>query len=247
MKVALCIPTLNAFDNLIVCINSARSGSLVPDRIFVWDNSGGRLAQYLDIRYPDFDLTNTLIVSSHTNMGCSKTWNTMIAALPDYLCIVSNDDIIFHIDTIQKLAEEAEQNPNHIVYCAGGIPSPNAFSLFATDARRMEIVGWFDEFFKYPYCEDGDMYRRIRLMGDDLVRVEGCGADHAGSQTLENYNNDERSQHHIRFQRNTEYFRLKWNVKDHNDLLGEGYTMQFNNDPIQQTLVESYIIAKYGH
>ena len=244
----LCIPTLNRFDALEVCIKSAQEGTVKPIAVVVMDNSAGKLQLYLEDN--NIRLENTLIIRSPYNLGCSAAWNYMLkdvsSQLPDAYCVVSNDDITFHEDTLEKFSNAIDANPNELFYCAGGIASPNAFSLFVTRYDKLETtVGLFDQFFRYPYCEDGDMAIRVWQYGKDLFKVEGCNADHIGSATLAAFEPEELERHHIRFQRNAEYFYLKWGI-DHNSI-HKSWKDAKAFEHLPEELVQNYIVGKYGH
>jgi GT2 family glycosyltransferase len=248
----LTIPTYKKFDLCVQAIESALAGELPPSHILIIDNSGdGSFLHYCDQNGIKLS-TDVTVLESNINLGCARAWN--LALKNCYLndasqfVIVANDDIVFHPDTIRLFDEYIKSDPNRIIYCAGGIAAPNAFSLFATRFDRLELtVGLFDEMFKYPYCEDGDMARRIMLYGDELARVPDATVDHVGSATIAAYDEAEMWQHHARFKRNAIYFSTKWGIPDHNDIYSQdGYKIPFNGDEDEEKMLLAYIRAEYG-
>ena len=245
----LVTPTYNRFQECIELIKSADQQSIKPTQIIVLDNSGeGRFSEYLKQQETITDIPIDVIVSN-INLGCARGWNLLLQVAyecnPEEWVLVANDDIKLHPEAIEYFLKEVGKHKDPI-YCAGGIASPNAFSLFVTRYDILkDSVGLFDEMFLYPYCEDGDMYVRLKLAGFDLVRVSGVSADHIGSATLKAYSEVETELHHIRFKRNAEYFMLKWGI-DHNSIHhGKPYAEPFNGEN-GRLLTHSYIKNMYG-
>jgi len=241
----------------VEAIKSAQNGELKPEHILIIDNSGdGSFLHYCDQH--GITLTpDVTVLESNINLGCARAWNLALKNCylndPTQHVIVANDDIIFYPDTIRLFDEYIKANPDWILYCAGGIAAPNAFSLFATRYDRLEeTVGLFDEMFRYPYCEDGDMARRIWIyygciLGKELARVPNASVDHVGSATIKAYDDTEMHQHHFRFKRNALYFSQKWGIPDHNNIYSlDGFKIPFNGDEDDEAMLLSYIRHEYG-
>lgn len=250
MCILVC-PTYNRFADCVTMIQSAYSGTVQPTHTIIYDNSVGGFIQYL--RQNTIELPAEIqIIIPPSNFGCARSWNHMIKTAygrsQEEHVLVSNDDITFENKTVALFEQAILDNPNEVVYVCGGIDSPNAFSLYATRLDKLEsTVGLFDEFFLYPYCEDGDMARRLMLAGLKLFRVEGASADHIGSATIKAYDYDETMKHHVRFSRNAEYFNMKWGLTDHNYWMSqEGFIKPFDGDIQYKEIVLSTIKNMYG-
>lgn len=244
--------TYKKFDMCVEMIKSAQNGTHKPEQILIWDNSGGGFIDYVRSQDIEPNLKGVAVINNPVNEGCAKPWNKMLELFyngyPDeWVCIV-NDDIIFYEDALELLQEAInKRTDNDVIFVAGGIASPNAFSLFCT---RFDIlkdkVGLFDEFYKYPYCEDGKMYLDLKRAGLDLTRVEGVSATHAGSATLAAYNEQEQLLHHAWFDRNAEYFYLQNGIYHMQIHEGNHWPEEFKGDPMYKEQVQRYIIGKYG-
>lgn len=240
----LCIPTLNRFRELHSCIKSAYEGTVVPEGVIIFDNSAGRL----DLDESIKDLCT--VYRSPTNLGCAISWNFMLDVVekeyPNSHALISNDDIEFKEDTIELFQKAIDDNPKEIMYATGGIQEINAFSLFATTYDKLlQTVDFFDEFFVYPYCEDTDMAVRVWKAGHDIYKIKGCTANHVGSATLKAYDEIETRQHHIRFQRNAEYFQAKWGIS-HTEA-HDRWMEAVEADNQSLNVIKRYIVQKYGY
>lgn len=258
MEIILCIPTLKNFQGLIDCIHSAKSGSVRPDQILILDNSMGALSTYIEennIPTTDSDVT---VLLARYNLGCAQGWNAMMEIvmklLPDAYCLISNDDIIFHHDTIELFSRAIEDNPDEIIYCSGGVKAANAFSLFACNPKKLaDTVGWFDENIWPAYYEDGSMYYCLKMAGYDLYRIPNCNVDHYGSKTLELMTEEEKRHHHRSFQRNTEYMLLKHGSRLEESPEYPKFKYLFDSDGTQEDLEQKkksaldYLRSKYGY
>lgn len=248
----LVTPTYNRFDECIHMIESAYAGTVTPSAVIIVDNSNGKFLAHLrqhKVRVSEH--TDLRVYVAPTNYGCSRAWNYGIRSAysidPTQHVIVSNDDITFHKDTLELFERAIVENPNELIYVCGGIEAPNAFSLFATRLDKMEnTIGMFDEFFLYPYAEDGDYARRMMLAGLKLYRIPNAKADHIGSATIQAYGEDEMLHHHIRFQRNTMYFEMKWGCDHNNWMSQEGFKAPFDNDPQLEEIVKATVRNVYG-
>lgn len=237
-------------------IQSAEQGTVKPEGVMVIDNSTHYgFQRYLQERQkedPTLECSIPIaIMNSPVNLGCARAWNaglkTVYENSPNSYVLVANDDITFLPDCIELFDRATKERPNSIIFCAGGMDAPNAFSLFCTRYDILnDSVGLFDEMFLYPYCEDGDMARRLMFYGQELDRVEGATAMHIGSATLKAFTEQEQEDHHVRFKRNAEYFKLKWGI-DHNNIYSkEGYTLPFDGSEAEEIMATSYMKYAYG-
>ena len=260
MEIVLASNTFKRFSECVQMVKSALASDRPPDHVLICDNSGGMFVRYLEDNDIDpRNLGNMQIIIAPENLGCAREWNlffkVVVNSLPDAYVLVSNDDIQFHADTIALFEKAAENKTDtDIVWVCGGMDSPNAFSLFMVHPKTLaEKIGLFDENFKYPYVEDSDMYRRIRINGYDLTRIPYCTVDHIGSATLKAYTEEETRLHHAYHSRNMEWFILKWGVEDHSkiepfyDGIQNGYLVPFNGDNDDRLLAESYLRSRYGY
>jgi len=213
-------PTYKKFDLCVKMIESANMGSVVPDAFIILDNGAGGFNTYCQSEGITFGDDVAVIVPDE-NIGVARAWNFLINTVqdnvPEALCIVVNDDILFANDTIELLVKAAlndfmNNDAYALCYCAGGIAAPNAFSLFMVHpATFKEAVGLFDTSLQGAYFEDNDMAWRMTLKGYELTRVPNCSADHGeGSATLKAYSPEETAKHHHTFRRNAHYYQLKW-------------------------------------
>lgn len=165
MKIGLVIPVLNNFDQAVDMIYSCKSKHTVKFYI---------QPQY---RY---------------QVPLAKAWNNGIKnAITDGcdVIIVSNDDVIFHETTIDRLAEETLKLPHNGVMAfpvdifdtlsdpsqilwdddVTGVGVENkedqSFACFAIKPDFFDLCGTFDENFDPAWWEDTDMKYRIKLLG----------------------------------------------------------------------------------
>jgi GT2 family glycosyltransferase len=240
---AVCTPTLRKFDLCIQMIDSALAGTKQPDVIYVLDNSAGKFLDYVHEHMLILPDQVRVIVAEH-NEGCEPGWNILMRIamqqFEDIHTLIVNDDIQFYPDTIEKLYDARYQG---LIVCAGGLEAPNAFSCFLTDPRVLfGTVGPFQENFYPAYYGDNDMHYRMKLMGYDLYRAEGCNARHGeGSATLNTFTPEERRIHDVQFQRNTDMYVRMWG-----GLPGkERYRVMFNGEDIMKHAMELYQKYKF--
>lgn len=242
--VVVVCPTFKKFDLCIGMIASAKAGNVAPDAFIILDNSAGGFNVYCQEQGVSLG-DNVVVVTTSENLGVACGWNYLLeqvrARIPYALCIVTNDDISFYEDTIEKLVcaavnDAIDNDCYNLIYCCGAIEAPNAFSLFLTHPQTLfDAIGRFDSSISPAYHEDGDMHYRMKLAGYDLTRVEDCNADHGtGSATLKSFDADETTKHHRQFRRNQEYYERKWG-----GLPGkETYLFPFNNEDIMQHMLD---------
>lgn len=228
MSIVLGIPTLNRFDWLEKCIASAMAGTVVPDRIVVVDNSCGKCPCI------GSDVDHPLLVNesvNHTtlacgveyivpayNLGVAASWNRIAQACnPSDRLIISNDDILFAPDTIERLLAKAESQP-----AAGTISAIDGqkFSLFYLNRRAYEAVGPFDEAFYPGYFEDNDYVQRMAMANYQAISAVSS-VTHGGSQTRAAMDAQALARSHDQFRKNAVYFLAKWGNPPHEGALYE--------------------------
>lgn len=213
--IRLCIPSLNRFDLLQCCIGSALEGTVVPDDIYVIDNSKGAYPERWDKPYGG----RVMVHYAPENYGVAKSWNMLagIAFAHRAQCILSNDDIVFAPDTIERLLTVAESTPRAgIVSAIEG----QRFSLFWLNPIAYQEVGRFDEQFRMAYFEDNDYAYRLKLAGWDLA-VAPSAVEHFGSATLAAMTPELLTQKHAAYAHNESYYIRKWGGLPHHERFTE--------------------------
>lgn len=247
MKVYLCSPTYRRFDLWVRMVRSALAGTRQPDMIVVLDNSGTTaLTEYLKENAPDvYELSNLHILNAPENLGVAGGWNALLHHVmqqdPEAWALVVNDDIELLPDTIENFGKVHTTDP---IAVGDGIHAVNAFSMYFTNPRKLfNTVGPFDQTIWPAYYEDGDMHWRMKLQGYDLYRVPNCGATHneGGSATIKSYNEEERRRHDHQFNRNTQYYLLKWGGMPGT----EQYIVPFNGGNVMELMKRLY--AGFGY
>ena len=201
--ISLCIPTLNRFDLLARCVASARSGTVAPDRVLVIDNSGGQC--------PAIDGAD--IVLGRQPQSVAKAWNDAARTIGGDYLILSNDDIRFAPDTIERLIAVDRLNPRAgIVSAIEG----QRFSLFLLRWTCYVDVGPFDEAFEGAYFEDNDYHHRLLLMGwESPVAISAVG--HVGSATVKAMDGRQLAEKHQTYAANEAYYLKKWGNLPHDE------------------------------
>ena len=202
----LCCPTLKRYDLCLNMLRSAYEGTNTPDRYIIVDNGGAFSSVLEEAELPiDIDL-----IVPDTNIGVASSWNVFLSCMfPDDVCLIVNDDVAFHEDTIKKLYNAYLDNPNELIYVTEN-SGLNAFSCFLITPKAVNIVGYFDEQFFPAYFEDGDYAYRLRLTGHDLIRVPCTIREHTGSATIKAYSSQEMQKHHEQFRANEVRYIRKW-------------------------------------
>ena len=212
------IPSLNQFDALRACIDSALSGTVAPDRVYVVDNSGGVYPPRWQDRYEG----RVLAYQASHNCGVARSWNVLCgAASGDGATgiILSNDDITFAPDTIARLLEVAEANERAATVST---IEGQRFSLLWLRLAAWQAIGPFDEQFWPAYFEDKDYDHRLLLAGWEHPIAPSAVA-HRGSATLKAYNEAQQTEHHRQFRRNMARFVRKWGNVPEGALWDEPY------------------------
>jgi len=219
MDFVLFTPTLNRFDDCNNLIRSALEGTKPPISIEILDNSGGLFLS-------DHDVNITI---AEENLGVARSFNYGLTLamfeFPGAMLIISNDDLVLYPDTLAELERGIEENPDELIYCTGGL-GLNAFSLFACNPTKLVNEVGFFEIAYFSYMEDNDLVHRIKLLGKDLCKVQGCEvAHHVGSATIAAYTAEQMSRFNVmRANGEMEYIK-KWGVLPHSEI----YTTPYNS------------------
>lgn len=212
MTIRLCIPSLNRFDLLTQCIESALSGTVAPDKVYVIDNSAGGYPDRWDIPYHG----RVMVHYAPENYGVAKSWNLLAGGAfgNGAQCILSNDDIVFAPDTIAELLRVATATPRAgIVSAIEG----QRFSLFWLNHATWKDVGPFDEAFQMAYFEDNDYAWRLMLRGWELA-IAPSAVSHVGSATLAKLSPAQMTAKHAAYAHNESYFQKKWGGPPHAEI-----------------------------
>lgn len=213
MNVILGIPSLNRLDLLINCIDSALAGSVLPDEIYVIDNSGGAYPERWQAHYAD----RVMVHVAPENYGVAKSWNLLRGAAhrKQAQLFLSNDDITFAPDTIEQLLLAAETRPRAgIVSAIEG----QRFSLFWLNPELYADPAWaFDEAFQMAYFEDNDYAWRLTLARWQLA-IAPTAVTHVGSATLAAMTPEQLTAKHAAYAHNAQYFVRKWGGPPHAEI-----------------------------
>jgi len=202
------VPVLRRYDLLRKLCLSLEYGTVKPELITVIDNGKQRdkveqaisgLSIPVDVAEPDAPL------------GIAASWNWLIANLPEER-IITNDDIVFLGDSIEKMCVAS----GDLVFGCG-------YSCYLIRDSAIAKIGRFDETISpgYAYWEDIDYDQRVRLhvaAGGDFVQVDGCEVLHAGSQTNEWATPAEIEEHHRKFNLAKGNFLAKWSKLSYEQL-----------------------------
>jgi len=185
IMVSIIIPCLNHFDYTVKCLNSLYEGMRLDDKEIIIINDGStdetntELLRYLDGQY-------IVVKNWPTNIGFAPAVNKGIKlSSGDYICICNND-FIFSRGCIDILHNVIENSDYWMVtgYLVGDeTVSPDKFLDWADVQNEGEaqllkwhkmgpwlfkreafnIIGLFDESFRYGQYEDTDMLMRMSL------------------------------------------------------------------------------------
>lgn len=141
------IPTLNRFDLLAGCIDAILTGSVVPDAIYVLDNSGGKWEGHSSA------IVKTIVPPY--NLGCSRSYNLLLNLSQPVPMIIMSDDIVIGHNTLEKM-----------LGCPSGYVVADQSRAMMAFLIRPEVwsgLGQFDEVFWPIYHDDNDYFRRAEL------------------------------------------------------------------------------------
>jgi len=216
MEVNLCIPTLNRYDLLVKCLESAEAGTLKPINYYIIDNGTKLIISDL----PRDLGPKIILIKPKFNLGVARSWNWFFDNVKDHI-LISNDDIEFYEDSIEQLMEEYDENFS--IYPAEGATS---FACMSFPRKIIDDVGRFDESLSpyYAYFEDNDYHWRMRLKGYDIKDIAGCKVKHENSGTLKKFTPYELTWHHQRFRQAQQRYMMKWGALPPN----EKYKVPYN-------------------
>lgn len=202
--ITLGVPCFRRYDLLQKLLESAERGTVKPDRYMVIDN-GSQLRQQIaggSIALP----ANTEIHNFNKNIGVSTAWNKIFRSSPDWV-VISNDDVEFAPDMLEKLVRAAETSEAEYLFPGS---AGSMFCVFLLKQSGYTKIGPFDENFYPAYFEDNDYHRRMKLLNIHELQVPDAGYLHVGSAYLKSLSPSEMQQHHSNFRRNQNYYVHKW-------------------------------------
>jgi len=217
MRVGIGVIAYNQPKTLIDLVRTAHMTSHELS-VFIYLHNGAHdivaTCDMLEENYP------SVIVFRHmVNRGVSTSWNDALIEMRDTGCdvsIITNDDVWFEIDDVDKIAEAAvEHRDAYAIFCAGyhvGFDTPincHGMSCFAMQPIALETVGFYDENFFPAYNEDVDYSRRAAMADLKPFIVPDTMVHHIGSaaiQTSPTLGSQNHGTHHM----NNLYWTSKW-------------------------------------
>ena len=194
--IMLAVPTIRRFSLAADCVWSALAGTVRPDRVLVIDQSGGACPP----------IPGAEMRLGRQPQALTKAWNDAAAWADGDWLIITNDDVLFAPDTIERMVRAAEEAPRAgTVTCMPG----QHFSCFLLRRAAYEAVGPFDEQFSPAYFEDNDYTWRMRLAGWELVDAP-TAVQHGKSASLPRESDALMQRHHQEFRANFERYTAKW-------------------------------------
>ena len=173
------------------------------------------------------------VMFNQQNLGAARSWNVGISACYEQLecdlVLVANNDVLFHINTVDVLAGRIQQLKAGILTpfnISGLLAKPeNIFSYSAEHAEKVEpapdfscfmiskkcfySVGPFDERFYPAYFEDNDYHYRMKLSGFKALKTRQAVYYHYGSRTKQS-SEDVRANCDAGYLQNRDYYKRKW-------------------------------------
>lgn len=214
VSITLGIPTLRRYDLLKKAVESAFTGSVVPSTLCIIDNGGKmpestwKSIQKTLANHPgvEFDF-----IVPGKNLGVAASWNQILLQYDDWV-IVSNDDVEFYPQTIERLVHAAEQDTDGLFFFPGAGGYKNAWSLYLQKKQSLEAIGLYDEDISpgYGFFEDNDMSRRLELAGYRHIPIPKCGYGHFDSATVKSMSPQEQQEHWRRFGIAKQNYIKKW-------------------------------------
>ena len=190
------IPVVRRYDLVERCIETANAGTIKPDKILIVDN-GGRF---------DIKGDNIEVYRPEYNIGVAASWNYIVKHTKEFR-IITNDDIEFASDTIERVLEVYHRG-SHFVCANQNLCN---YSCFGIDDELITRVGLFDEGISpgYAYYEDNDYTYRMKLLGYSLSDAN-TAIKHVQSATLKQFNPMEQAEHWRRFSIAQSNYIHKW-------------------------------------
>lgn len=153
-----------------------------------------------------------VIENGPDNRHLSATWNMAMGLSKTPWAMIANDDIVFRPGWFEAWREAA----GHGYGLVG-----SGFSCFSLSQEAFELVGGFDEGFRYGYAEDTDFICRALLKGLRMSQeFSGVDFEHRLKGYLHHLHRDDPEAYALKVQPRTwpahmreynlEYFRQKW-------------------------------------
>lgn len=214
-KLVLGVPTLNRYDLLERLLRSVDRGTRLPDVCLIVDNGGELLKQ---LKVDDWthglpQLGDRIMIAKPAaegerggNLGVAASWNSILKAFPDDLVILSGDDIVVELDTIEKMVRAAELSKSLFIIAKGA----SSWAFFLQKPELARKIGYYDEKFWPAYYEDNDYHRRMLLAGEDYEMAEGAVVSHDISSTLNSLPPEEKKKFEAEIDKNSRYYGIKW-------------------------------------
>lgn len=149
--VNVCVPVLNRYDLLRDLLLSLEKSSIRPHRVYIINNGGDSEALIFAMNGVDLEIK---VQTPAQPLGLAYCWNWFLGYTHGEDRIITNDDITFAPDSIQKMLD----CPSDLVFPVG-----IGFSCFLIRDSCVEKVGTFDESLspRFAYFEDCDYMNRI--------------------------------------------------------------------------------------
>lgn len=211
MNYFVSIPTYVCFDLLDQCIDAVLKSTLLPERIYVIDNSQGA--------YPGHSSPKVQVFTPPRNLGAGGAANFILPAVMPYPCVVLNDDIEVEPDMLEAMVRCPEQ----VVAGARG----SAFTAILIREEAWRKVGPFDPIFWPAYFEDCDWAYRAAVAGFSIVAPPSGGFRNNGpSATKARMTASDRAIVDHYYAKNAAYYHAKWGGGPHCEV----FTEPFNGD-----------------
>jgi len=164
----VCVPTLRRYDLLRNLLVSLTKSDVQPDAVYVLDN--GRNAEKVAEAVDGFAFP-IVVEAPDANLGVAGSWNWFINNVPADEWLITNDDMTFAPQTIDKMQE----TEGDLVFGFG-------FSCYLIRRSCVEKLGLFDEAISpnYGYFEDIDYTERAYAAGlrSSMVDAHDTGLVH---------------------------------------------------------------------
>jgi GT2 family glycosyltransferase len=198
------IPTLCRYDLLKRLFRTTEAGSVCPTKYIIVDNGGAlpeeELRAFLGPRKHVLE-----VIRPGRNIGVAASWNLIIDRAAPEPVIISNDDILFYVDTFEELIWALVQYR----FVEG-----DGWALFGQRHELVQSVGYYDENFWPAYYEDVDYDLRLARAGVPIGRPLSRPVHHEGWATekalgQESWLREGRERNHA-------YFIAKWGGESRN-------------------------------
>ncbi len=206
------ILTYNRFDLLELALEAVLRSSVLPTKIFVVDNSGGKWQGHLSRRIE--------IIRTPYNLGVARGFNVLQNLTQPSPLIIGADDIEVGADLFERMLS----HPTPIVFA----DESRAYSVHMIRSEAWDKIGPWDGKFYPAYHEDNDYAMRARVAGVETGCPVSSGfIDHGPSATKAAMSEAERSALNGWFGQGRERYVAKWGGPPHL----ETFTVPFNGVP----------------